>query len=70
MVSIRGAHRSLGQDEARDAVSELYRRHWVELVRLAVLVMDDRQAAEDVVQGAFTALYRHWPPREPDAARG
>ena len=30
-------------------MSELYQQHWVGLVRLAVLMVDDRQAAEDVV---------------------
>ena len=43
------------------AVSELYRQYWVGLVRLAVLVVDDRESAEDVVQEVFTELYRKWP---------
>jgi RNA polymerase sigma-70 factor (sigma-E family) len=70
MVSISGPHRALAQDDARTAVSELYQQHWVGLVRLAVLVMDDRQAAEDVVQEAFADLYRHWPLRDSDKALG
>jgi RNA polymerase sigma factor (sigma-70 family) len=57
-------------DDAGAAVSELYRQHWVGLIRLAVLVMEDRQAAEDVVQEAFAELYRHWPLRESAAALG
>ncbi|TDU87503.1 RNA polymerase sigma-70 factor (sigma-E family) [Kribbella voronezhensis] len=43
------------------AISELYRQHWVGLVRLAVLVVDDPESAEDVVQEVFTELYRKWP---------
>ena len=45
MVSISDPSRSLAPDDARAAVSELYQRHWVGLVRLAVLVIDERQAA-------------------------
>lgn len=61
MVSIRHPHRALASDDARIAVSELYRQQWRGLVRLAVLVTDDRQTAEDVVQEAFAQLYRRWP---------
>jgi RNA polymerase sigma-70 factor (sigma-E family) len=70
MVSIRDPLRSLARDETRDAVSELYRRHWVGLVRLAVLMVDDRPAAEDAVQETFADLYRHWPLRDNDKALG
>ena len=49
-------------------MSALYQQHWAGLVRLAVLMVDDRQAAEDVVQEAFAELYRRWPLRGPDAA--
>jgi RNA polymerase sigma-70 factor (sigma-E family) len=55
---------------AQAAVSELYQQHWAGLLRLAVLMVDDRQAAEDVVQEAFAELYRRWPLRESDAALG
>lgn len=54
--------------DAQGAVSALYQQHWVGLVRLAVLMVDDRQAAEDVVQEAFAELYRRWPLRGADAA--
>ena len=70
MVSISGPPRSLTPDDAGAAVSDLYRQYWTGLVRLAVLVMEDRQAAEDVVQEAFAELYRHWPLRESGAALG
>ncbi|MFF9869662.1 RNA polymerase sigma factor [Streptomyces sp. NPDC013953] len=39
-------------------VTELYHAHRLGMVRLAVLLVDDLATAEDVVQDAFTALYR------------
>ena len=42
------------------AVTALYRAHAVGLIRLAVVILGDRQAAEDVVQDAFCGLYRRW----------
>ncbi|ONI76634.1 RNA polymerase subunit sigma-24 [Kribbella sp. ALI-6-A] len=48
-------------DDTPAAVTRLYREHWVGLVRLAVLMVDDRQQAEDLVQEAFAELYRRWP---------
>lgn len=50
-------------------VSELFGVHHRRLVGLAALLVDDRQAAEDVVQDAFAALHRHWRRlRDPNAA--
>jgi RNA polymerase sigma-70 factor (sigma-E family) len=43
------------------AVGELYERHRVGLTRLALLLVDDEQTAQDVVQEAFAGLYRRWP---------
>jgi RNA polymerase sigma-70 factor (sigma-E family) len=68
MVSIRRPQVVAVSDDGPAAVSELYRQHWVGLVRLAVLVVDDRQSAEDVVQEAFTELYRRWPLNDADKA--
>jgi len=45
----------------------LYADQWHAMVRLAVLLVDDRSAAEDVVQDAFLAVYRK-PPRDESAA--
>jgi RNA polymerase sigma factor (sigma-70 family) len=45
---------------AEAAVTSLYRQHAVGLIRLAVIMLGDRQAAEDVVQEAFCGLYRRW----------
>lgn len=39
-------------------VAALYDAHWHAMVRLAVLLVDDRAEAEDVVQDAFLALQR------------
>jgi RNA polymerase sigma-70 factor (sigma-E family) len=66
MVSIRRP--APVQVDAQASVSALYQQHWAGLVRLAVLMVDERHAAEDVVQEAFAELYRRWPLRGPDAA--
>lgn len=42
----------------QDAVAALFREHAVSLVRLARLFVDDRNAAEDLVQEAFIRLDR------------
>ena len=52
---------------AAAAVTELYARHALGLVRLAVLLVGDRASAEDVVQDAFLGLYRRWD-RLPDTS--
>lgn len=44
-----------------EVVSDLFRAHYRRLVGLAVLLVDDRSNAEDVVQEAFAGLYRRWP---------
>lgn len=41
-------------------LEDLYRTHRMRLVRLAVLLVDEPATAEDVVQEAFTGLYRNW----------
>jgi RNA polymerase sigma-70 factor (sigma-E family) len=47
-------------DDAENAVIGLYRVHVLGLTRLAVVMLGDRPAAEDVVQDAFCGLYTHW----------
>jgi RNA polymerase sigma-70 factor (sigma-E family) len=55
--------------EARAAVEVLFRSRRLYLVRLARLLVDDRETAEDVVQDAFAGLHRRWRSlRSPDAA--
>jgi RNA polymerase sigma-70 factor (sigma-E family) len=41
-------------------VTTLYQAHALGLIRLAVVMLGDRPAAEDVVQEAFCGLYRRW----------
>ncbi|MGW5867100.1 SigE family RNA polymerase sigma factor [Streptomyces sp. NPDC055239] len=41
-----------------EEIDRLYRHRRLDLVRLAVLLVDDIPTAEDVVQEAFAALYR------------
>jgi RNA polymerase sigma-70 factor (sigma-E family) len=47
-------------EEGAVAVSALYQATAVELIRLAYVILGDRQAAEDVVQDAFFNLFRRW----------
>jgi len=49
------------EDPASAAVTDLFRCHHLELVRLALLMTGDLAAAEDVVQDAFEQLHRRWP---------
>jgi DNA-directed RNA polymerase specialized sigma24 family protein len=53
-------HGSAGSAEATQAVTALYQAHALGLIRLAVVMLGDRAAAEDVVQEAFCGLYRRW----------
>src|SRR6202161_1407499 len=46
--------------DATAGVTALYQPHAVGLIRLAIVMLGDRGAAEDGVQDAFLALYRHW----------
>jgi RNA polymerase sigma-70 factor (sigma-E family) len=45
---------------AGEAVTALYQAHALGLIRLAVVMLGDRAAAEDAVQEAFCGLYRRW----------
>jgi RNA polymerase sigma-70 factor (sigma-E family) len=47
-------------EEAAVAVSALYQATAVGLIRLAYVILGDRQAAEDIVQDAFCNLFRRW----------
>jgi len=46
--------------EPAEAVTALYQAHALGLIRLAVVMLGDRGAAEDAVQEAFCGLYRRW----------
>jgi RNA polymerase sigma-70 factor (sigma-E family) len=45
---------------AEGQVTALFQAHATGLVRLAMLMLGDQGAAEDVVQDAFLGLYRRW----------
>ena len=48
------------REDAASAVSALYQAHAVSMIRIALLMLGDRAAAEDVVQEAFFGLFRRW----------
>jgi RNA polymerase sigma-70 factor (sigma-E family) len=55
--------------DADTALEQLYAAHWRGLVRLAVLLLRDQGAAEEVVQDAFVAMHLRWRSlRDPDKA--
>jgi RNA polymerase sigma-70 factor (sigma-E family) len=57
------------QDYAPATVADLFRRHHLELVRLALVMVGDLATAEDVVQDCFERLHARWPRvREPERA--
>ncbi|MEE1783916.1 SigE family RNA polymerase sigma factor [Streptomyces sp. SP17BM10] len=47
-----------GRTEDRPTLTDLYHAHRLGLVRMAVLLVDHQDLAEDVVQEAFTQLYQ------------
>jgi RNA polymerase sigma-70 factor (sigma-E family) len=52
---------------ADGALEQLYAVHQRSLVRLAVLLLHDREVAEEVVQDAFVAVHARWSSlRDPD----
>jgi len=50
----------MSDEEAAVAVGALYQATALGLIRLAYVILGDRQAAEDVVQEAFIGLFRRW----------
>ncbi|MCW2522541.1 MAG: polymerase, sigma-24 subunit, subfamily [Frankiales bacterium] len=46
---------------AEAGVAHLFHTHRLAMVRLASLLVDDLETAEDVTQDAFAALHRRWP---------
>jgi RNA polymerase sigma-70 factor (sigma-E family) len=61
-ISLPSGHsrRRPGTSDADLSVSELFHRHQVELVRLALLMTGDLPAAEDIVQDVFERMHRRW----------
>ena len=58
------------QSRADAGVERLYRSHRLSMVRLALLLVDDRETAEDVAQDAFAALHRRWHSIQRPGGRG
>ena len=56
----RLAPERLARADADSGVERIYRTYRLAMVRLAVLLVDDRETAEDVAQDAFAALHRRW----------
>ncbi len=56
-----GGLRAAGRAEVAASVTDLFRAHHLDLVRLALLMTGDVATAEDVVQDAFEQLHRRWP---------
>jgi DNA-directed RNA polymerase specialized sigma24 family protein len=61
------AARADQRDEMLDA---LFRTHCTSLVRLAMVLLGDREEAEEVVQDAFVSLHRNWPGLRDTGAAG
>src|SRR6478735_5201379 len=62
----RGSPDQRGHTELLDV---LFRRHYEPMLRLGVVMLGSREAAEDAVQDAFVALHRHLGTlRDPEAA--
>lgn len=46
--------------ETADSLEDVYRREYLHMLRLAVLITGCEEAAEDVVQESFVRLCRNW----------
>jgi RNA polymerase sigma factor (sigma-70 family) len=57
----RADRRQNRRQPARVELDVLFRQHYPGLLRLGVVMLGSREAAEDAVQDAFVALHRHWP---------
>ncbi|KAA6214971.1 SigE family RNA polymerase sigma factor [Streptomyces albofaciens JCM 4342] len=55
---VAGPPAGSADDHSGPTITDLYHAHRLSMVRLAVLLVDDRATAEDVVQDAFAALYK------------
>ena len=62
------SRRDKAQEPSRaELLDVLFRRHYAGLLRLGIVMLGSREAAEDAVQDAFVALQRHGL-RDPEAA--
>jgi RNA polymerase sigma-70 factor (sigma-E family) len=63
LLAVAGSRPLLGQFEAAtadEAVVDLYRAHYVGLVRLSAMLVGDVGTGEEVVQDAFVAMHGCW----------
>jgi len=58
-----------GREDRRLALADLYRARYGAMVRLATLLVDQPETAEDIVQEAFVRLDAHWDRVEDPSAR-
>ena len=54
-----GVH-AVTPDQRDGMLDALFRAHCTSLVKLAVVLLGDREEAEEVVQDAFVSLHRNW----------
>jgi RNA polymerase sigma-70 factor (sigma-E family) len=54
--------------ERHEAIAALFQEQYRHLLRVAALLVDERDVAEELVQEAFLRLQRSWPLRDPDGA--
>src|SRR5579875_1184842 len=65
------ARRPADAADPAQSVTDLFRDHHLELVRLALVMVQDLATAEDVVQDAFERLHKGWPSlRQPESSLG
>ena len=57
---VRAGPRAAARGAPPITIDDLYRTHRMQMVRMAILLVDDLASAEDVVQEAFAGLYRNW----------
>ena len=66
---VRSRRDETAEETRAEHIDVLFRRHYASLLRLAVVMLGSREAAEDAVQEAFVAVYRNWRSlRDPDSA--
>ena len=57
-------------DQRDEMLDALFRTHCTSLVGLAMVLLGDREEAEEVVQDAFVSLHRNWPGLRDTGAAG
>lgn len=60
LVVVSGRAEASAVSDANETVASLFRDERLGLLRLATLLVFDRNLAEDIVQDAFIGLYRRW----------